>query len=428
MADHYGGGAFKLYFGDIYTIVFNDPAMIRSIWLRDFESFSDRLHTPTFQLISSNYVNLTLSDYPVWKKHRENVAHVFTKTKLKQNATEVIERNAQFLINRMKEFATSKEPFCPDLHMKKFANNIILNMAFSEKITYQETVNEGILAELVEPIQASLEAAAAGNICDYFHVLAPLYLAYKNMLPHPNLKINAVLARLHKEHLDTIDRENPRDILDQLIIAYPDPCDVVSILEIAKDIFVAGTETSANTLVWLILMMVNNPEIQDKAYSELLDVVGKDRFITVDNRINTPYTYACIKEMLRIVPIAPLGVPRVASKDTMVGDIFVPKGTQVIHNLYALHHDKSYWNDPEVYMPERFIGNTHTEHYLPFSIGARDCVGKDLAASELYVAFANMMINFRFTSTTGKPIDETEKFAVTIGPLAKYSVYLESRS
>eukprot|EP01133_Synstelium_polycarpum_P017483 gene17483-20859_t len=428
MADHYGGGAFKLYFGDIYTIVFNDPAMIRSIWLKNFISFSDRPHTPTMELISGGYKNISIADYDVWKKNRDIVAQVFTKTKLKNNATEVIEKNANYLVSRMKEIEATKEPFYPDLYMKKFSNNIILNMAFSEEIAYDEAVGEGILADLVEPMEKILESAGAGNICDYFQLLAPIYLTYKKLMPRPTETINKVLRGIHKEHLDTIDRENPRDILDQLIIAYPDQCDIEFIIEIARDLFVAGTDTSSSTLRWIILMVVNRPEIQDRVYAELVDVIGKGKFVTCQHRAQTPYTLACIKECLRMVPIAPLGIPRVASKEMMIGDIFVPKGTQVIHNIYALHHDKSYWNDPEVYIPERFIGNTHAEHYLPFSIGARDCAGKNLAMDELYVAFANMMINFRFTSTTGKPIDETERYGLTINPLAKYSVYLESRS
>eukprot|EP01133_Synstelium_polycarpum_P009150 gene9150-10735_t len=428
MAEKYGGGAVKLWFGDSYTIIFSDPKLIRSIWTKNFESFSNRPHTPTFHQLSGGFKNLSASDYDLWKRNRENVAQVFTKTKLKQIATDVIDKNSLALINKMKEYQATNEPFEPEIYFKKYAFNIILNMGFSIEIPYDESVGDGILGELVEPIEAVIVAISLGNICDYFEVLSPIYLAYQGMTVTPFDKIINVIRRIYKEHAETIDRENPRDVLDQLIIAYPDPVDLQTILQISFDMFVAGTETSATTLSWFVVHMVNNPDIQTKAYAELVDVIGKGNTPTVDHRIDTPYTFACIKEVLRMIPIAPLGIPRIAKEDIMIGDVFVPKNTHVIHNLYALAHDKSYWVDPEVYLPERFIGNNHTEYWLPFSVGPRDCVGKNLAIDELYVACASMLMNFNFKSTDGQPLDTAEKFGVTIAPATKIKVLLEARS
>eukprot|EP01133_Synstelium_polycarpum_P012899 gene12899-15152_t len=397
------------------------PTMIRSVWCKNFEKFSNRPHTPSMEMLSGNYKNLSISDYPQWKKNRANVAQAFTKTKLKQNARDVIDRNTSYLINRLKEFEATKQPFYPEIYFKKFAFNIILNMGFSVEIPYDEAVGEGILAELVEPIDDIVMAAAAGNIFDYFHLLSPIYLAYKRITGSPVDSIINVVRRIHSEHLNSIDREKPRDIMDQMIIAFPEESDVMTILSISLDLFAAVAYTYYN------YRLINNPEIQEKAYAELVEVVGKGKTATVEHRINTPYMHACIKEVLRFTPIVSLGLPRTASEDSMVGNIFVPKGTQVMHNLYALHHDKSYWVEPERFMPERFLGNNHTDHYLPFSIGQRDCVGKNLGEDELYAASANMVLNFKFASSTGQPIDETERFGITIGPLVKYSVILEAR-
>eukprot|EP01133_Synstelium_polycarpum_P013414 gene13414-15806_t len=423
------GPAFSLWLGDCYTVVLSDPALIRSVWVKNFESFNNRPQTPTFAILSGGFVNLTLARHELWKRNRENVAHVFTKTKLKQNAKDVINRNAAFLINKMKEFEVTKEPFQPDLYMKKYAFNVILNMGFSVDIPYGESVSEGILGDLVEPIEAVILAAGTGNLFDYFSSIAPLYLAYKRLTNTPVDKILQVIRRIHQEHLDTIDRENPRDILDQLIISYPDPCDLLTILTISFDMFIAGTETSASTLCWFILRLVNNPSVMEKAYAEVSDVVGRDRLATVDDRVNTPYLAACIKEVLRMTPIVPLGIPRVAKEDIILeGKYFIPKNTQILQNQCALHNDGNYWVDPDVYMPERFVGNNHSEYWMPFSLGQRNCVGVNLALDELYVACANIVLKYKFTEANGKAsIDDTEKFGVTISPLARYSIILESR-
>eukprot|EP01133_Synstelium_polycarpum_P020522 gene20522-24633_t len=178
LGDKHGGIA-KLYLGDYYTVVLNDPKLIKQIWVKHFDSFSNRPHTPTLDILSSGFNNITIADHAIWRVNREKISHLFTKTKLKTLGNKIIEKNSSLLINKMKEFQVRKEPFQPELYFKKYAFGVILNMAFTTEIPYDEEVGKGILGELVSPIQEVITIAGAGNIWDYFHHLAPLYLAYK---------------------------------------------------------------------------------------------------------------------------------------------------------------------------------------------------------------------------------------------------------
>lgn len=86
-----------------------------------------------------------------------------------------------------------------------------------------------------------------------------------------------------------------------------------------------------------------------------------------------PYVEAVLHEVLRFCNIVPLGIFRATSQDANVNGYTIPKGTMVITNLYSVHFDEKYWNDPGVFSPQRFLdsqGNfVRREAFLPFSLG-----------------------------------------------------------
>lgn len=85
-----------------------------------------------------------------------------------------------------------------------------------------------------------------------------------------------------------------------------------------------------------------------------------------------------------------------------IGEFAIPKDTHVIINLWALHHDKNEWDQPDRFMPERFLDPTGghlitpTPSYLPFGAGPRSCIGEALARQELFIFMASMLQRFDF--------------------------------
>ncbi|GAM26000.1 hypothetical protein SAMD00019534_091750, partial [Acytostelium subglobosum LB1] len=401
------GGVFRLWMGDLYSISVSDPKIIREVWHKNFESFTDRPIIPSFIYFSGNFLNLAASKYERWKHNRHIVANAFTKTKLK-TIHNVLDRQCLNLINRMSEFAKSGQNFTPSDHLMKYSLNIIMMILCSEEMSYDDEA-EGRLAELIEPINQMFDMIGTGHPADFITMFQPFYLVYLKYGPSKILKrLHSYISAVYHEHLKDLDPENPRDLFDQIILYEYYGKHEESIIRIAMDFIIAGTDTSGNTINWLMLYMVNNPEIQEKAYGELLATVGKDRAATVSDRINTPYVMAIIKEVLRIKPTGPLGLPRMCTQDAEVEGYFIPKGTLMTMNIYAVHHDEEYWDQPSEFRPERFLDNNHTMYWIPFSVGPRDCVGSNLAMDEIYVATANILLNFNITSSTGKTLDDTE--------------------
>ncbi len=139
------------------------------------------------------------------------------------------------------------------------------------------------------------------------------------------------------------------------------------------DLFAAGTETSATTTKWALLYMMIHPNIQSRVQKELDEVIGLDCPISLKDRPNLPYTEATLLEVQRVTSILPLGAPRSTTVDTTINGYDIPRGTIVMSNIWAIHHDPKIWDKPEEFRPERFLDEqgciVRREELIPFSIG-----------------------------------------------------------
>ena len=95
--------------------------------------------------------------------------------------------------------------------------------------------------------------------------------------------------------------------------------------DLCMDLLVAGTDTSAQTVSWTLLL-ANCPEVQAKVHEELDRVIGPDALPAVDDRTRLPYTFACLAESMRYRTIGPLAVPHEVTEDAEVGGYLVPAG------------------------------------------------------------------------------------------------------
>ncbi|XP_078703606.1 cytochrome P450 2U1-like [Branchiostoma floridae x Branchiostoma belcheri] len=227
-------------------------------------------------------------------------------------------------------------------------------------------------------------------------------------------------------HRENLDRENPRDLLDFCLLEVDKQEKVEGLTEenavyMASDLYFAGIDTTTNTLLWSLLYMTLNPDIQKKVQQELDAVVGES-LPTLSHRSQLPYVNACLLEVMRIRSVAPLAVPHATTETVKVREYEIPKGTQVIVNLYSLHVDPVYWPDPDRFDPGRFLdaeGNVinKPESFLPFSGGRRVCLGEQLARMELFLFFSTLLQSFTFRPPEDAPRPTTEGvFGITLKP------------
>ena len=194
--------------------------------------------------------------------------------------------------------------------------------------------------------------------------------------------------------------------------------------DLCMDLLIAGTDTSAQTVNWTLLLLANRPEIQDQVHEELDRVIGHDALPTVDDRTRLPYTFACLAESMRYRTIGPLGVPHKASQDTEIGGYRIPAEAQVLGNIYSIHHDPRYWDSPHEFIPERFLPQEDGSMpptltgpaYIPFGTGHRRCPGRRFAETTVWLHITRMLHKLRFETPDGAPLPEDEVFGLAISP------------
>lgn len=153
--------------------------------------------------------------------------------------------------------------------------------------------------------------------------------------------------------------------------------------------FVAGSATTQEYLEWWFLLMANHPEVQEKVRKEVDTVIGSERAALI-HRTKMPYTEAVIFEVHRYASLVSLNLPHVASEDAQFGAYLLPKGTQIILNIHAIHHDPDNFDHANQFKPERFLtddGNKfiRSDKIIPFGHGRRSCPGESLAQAEIFI-------------------------------------------
>lgn len=163
-----------------------------------------------------------------------------------------------------------------------------------------------------------------------------------------------------------------------------------------------GHDTSATATCFTLYAIAQNPQIQDKVYDELCEILGKDpkTEVTMSHINDLKYMDIVVKEALRMYQPVPL-VERNIDEDWVIDGITVPKNTTVAIFLYGMSHDPAVFPNPEKFDPDRFLpenmNSRHNYAYIPFSAGPRNCIGQRYAMYELKACVAKFLLKFRIT-------------------------------
>lgn len=181
---------------------------------------------------------------------------------------------------------------------------------------------------------------------------------------------------------------------------------------------------------WGLSLLLNNPHVLRKAQNEIDMHVGKDRLIEESDIANLPYLRCIVNETLRLYPAGPLAIAHESSKDCVVGGYNIPRGTMLIYNLWAIHHDPKLWPDPESFNPERFEGREATRDgfkLLPFGSGRRRCPGEGLASRLVTITLGLLIQCFDWEVIIEDMVDMTEAPGLTMPKAQPLVVKCKSR-
>ncbi|KAI5800072.1 cytochrome P450, partial [Geopyxis carbonaria] len=161
---------------------------------------------------------------------------------------------------------------------------------------------------------------------------------------------------------------------------------------------VAGSETTAQVLTATSYYLAKNPRVYKKLAEEIRTAFNCLEDVTSEATIKMPYLVAVLNEGLRMFPPKPIGGSR-TSPGAFVDGNWVPKGTEAFVPHFTLSHDSDNFHDPYEFKPERWLDEDCKDNRkasIPFSLGARNCIGKFLALTEMRIAMAHLMLAYDF--------------------------------
>ncbi|MET0334091.1 MAG: cytochrome P450 [Rhizobacter sp.] len=223
-------------------------------------------------------------------------------------------------------------------------------------------------------------------------------------------------------------RTQPSNLLEGMIAAADDEGSGVTDEQVAGNVFtmlLAGEDTTANTLAWMIWLLGRHPEALQRATEEVRRVAPDPAAFTPEQMASLDYLEACASETMRLKPVAPFIVLE-ALQDTTLGDVQVPRGTFV---WCVLRHDSvssTHFPEPTLFNPARWLDNADAaltptspkRVAMPFGAGPRVCPGRYLALLEMKMAMAMLLSSFEIESVgTEDGSEPRERMAFAMAPV-----------
>lgn len=227
---------------------------------------------------------------------------------------------------------------------------------------------------------------------------------------HKKLTEQKMMRRMEKEEgrpdlIEGLLRKREELVSSQLfpLRITTDLCQNLSIDELianAEVLIIGGSETTASLLSGVTYLLLTNPTAHEKLKEEVRTVFQSQEDIDLISVNKLPYMLACLDEAMRMYPPIANGLPRVCPEGgaKVLGE-YVPANTFVSIHQWALYRRKEYFKDPNTYHPERFLddpsfADDHREVLQPFHTGPRNCLGRNLAYSEMRLILALIIFNF----------------------------------
>jgi len=215
-------------------------------------------------------------------------------------------------------------------------------------------------------------------------------------------------------------RSQPTNLIESMIAARDTEGSGVDDADVAGNVLtmlLAGEDTTANTLAWMIYLLSRNPQALRRAQEE---VAGR-ALRKYENIMALPYVEACINETMRLKPVAPILMLE-PIRDTKLGELEVPAGALLMCLMRAGATSERHFPDPQTFDPERWLSGVSASSAkrvaMPFGAGPRLCPGRYLALLEMKMVMAMLLANFEIDSVTTPDGGEAqEHLAFTMSPV-----------
>ncbi|KAL8479158.1 hypothetical protein ACS0TY_026133 [Phlomoides rotata] len=414
------GPIFHMKLGSVPIIVISSPKLAKQVLKTHDLSFCSRPKLLVPQKLSYNFSDIVFSSYNHnWKEVRKlTVTHLFSPTKI-QSFRPIREDEISIMVAKIDGFATSSQVVSFSDLARVLSSNLICRVAFGKR--YDDNGPEMRRFEkLLHDVQTLM---ATFFVSDFFPAFGWVdkIAGLINRLDVTCKNLDSFYQELIDEHVDPnrvkkVGEEE--DFLDMLIqIKEDEACSIHlswdRIKALLMNIFIAATESSAASIVWIMTALIKEPKFMEKVQEEIRNLSGINGKVDEDDLRKLHYLKAVINETFRLYPPAPLLVPREAmEKCTLEGYEIEPK-TVVYVNAWAVARDPECWENPHEFLPERFLNSDidikgQDFAVIPFGSGRRICPGMSMGLVDVELTVANLLYSFDWELPEGIRVQDVD--------------------
>ena len=417
------GPLFKVQLGRATLLVVADHALFGAV-MKDRPSGFRR--TPILGVIAKELglpQGLFSAEGDDWLRQRRMVMASFAPTHVRAYFPSLIKVTLR-LQERWQKAARAKESINLQADLMRFTVDAIAGLAFGKDINTLQAGEDVIQRHLDKVLPAVFKRMfSLFPVWRYFKRTADRELEASVAVIKNTIEEFVVQARQRLRDDPTL-REQPRNLLEAMIVAADQPDSGLGDRQVVGNVLtmlLAGEDTTANTLAWMIHLLKQNPKALQRLQDEVRTHAPDPSRFTMALMDSLVYLDACASETMRLKPVAPF-LPLQALRDTQVGDVAVARG-DIIWGV--LRHDsvsEPYFSNPQAFEPERWLAEASNplsseakRAAMPFGSGPRMCPGRYLALLEMKMAMAMLLASFEIEAVStpdGAPAQELMAFTM----------------
>ncbi|XP_048243850.1 cytochrome P450 3A8-like [Haliotis rufescens] len=408
--------AFGIFEGGYPMMFITDINIMKEVLMKKFHCFVNRRAFEGVNDYPLNYAMTTIQD-DHWKHVRSLLSPTFSSGKLKKMVG-LVNKTSDNLVQNFRVKAESGEEFEVKELTGAYTMDTICSTAFGIEIDSKNDPNNAF----VTGAQAFFKPKVWLIILIFFFpFLAPLLKLlnislWPKSLTHFFVKVtddaikqrrsstqksNDFLQMMIDAEVGSEEVDKEIDHSDSLMTSQTWNSKGLTTNDIhgqALTFLIAGYDTTATTMAFLIYELALNPDICERAIQEVDRVLGDNHDVSYEQCAELHYLDMCVSESLRLFPPA-TRFDRHCTQDVEVCGIKIPSGMDIAIPVIAIHYDEEYWPDPERFDPERFTpeakGKRNPLAYVPFGAGPRNCIGMRLSLMEAKIGIARLLQNFK---------------------------------
>lgn len=367
-------------------VFINEPALIKEILVMQQQAFSKSLGTRVLRLLLGE--GLLTSEDPLHRQMRRIVQPAFHRERIAEYAS-IMQCDARDFADRL----NAGETF--DVHAAM--TGLTLRIATETLFGSDESDSARFVGDALRLMMG-----------EFPYMLTPLGSLRSRLPFRKTRRFWQARATLDTIIYDLIerrrqDRTSRTDALSLLLAAldanssprHPEPVEGRPSDEQIRDeimtLFIAGHETTANALTWALVLLAQNPEIDERTAAAVRDG-------------DSEYVARVVKEVLRLYPPAWI-IGRETLRHVNLNGVAIPAGTTVFFAPLMLHRRPEFFRDPDRFDPDRWLESEPPAFaYVPFGGGARRCLGEDFALVEIAIVLKALLSRFSFAVASGARI------------------------